>query len=175
MLVLFTIYLVKLEYFDRHNSHNCILLRTDVVYNNTTIGHATKKTGSSYCAHLHRTNGLLWMNNIILEHLAIWSTMTCFSYLSLHMHEQSSLGVNWVQTGKRRDMEIENSPGSQLKPVVELQEAQEKAGRKKGGWVTLPFIAGAYIWDHLPCPFYDRFNLISVCRDEETASDHIRV
>jgi peptide/histidine transporter 3/4 len=42
-------------------------------------------------------------------------------------------------------MEIENSPGSQLKPVVELQEVQEKAGRKKGGWVTLPFIAGAYI------------------------------
>lgn len=103
MLVLFTIYLVKLEYFDRHNSHNCILLRTDVVYNNTTIGHATKKTGSSYCAHLHRTNGLLWMNYIILEHLAVWSTMTCFSYLSLHMHEQSSLqcelSPDWQKAG----------------------------------------------------------------------------
>ncbi|CAL4907453.1 unnamed protein product [Urochloa decumbens] len=37
-------------------------------------------------------------------------------------------------------MEMESSPGSQLKPVD--QEAQDKPGRKKGGWITLPFIAG---------------------------------
>ncbi|TVU18852.1 hypothetical protein EJB05_34967 [Eragrostis curvula] len=40
-------------------------------------------------------------------------------------------------------MEMESSPGSQLKPVD--QEAQEKAGRKKGGWITLPFIAGSML------------------------------
>ncbi|KAL6631009.1 hypothetical protein ACP70R_028349 [Stipagrostis hirtigluma subsp. patula] len=38
------------------------------------------------------------------------------------------------------EMEMQSSPGSQFKPVE--QEAQEKAGRKKGGWITLPFIAG---------------------------------
>ncbi|CAL4892901.1 unnamed protein product [Urochloa decumbens] len=37
-------------------------------------------------------------------------------------------------------MEMESSPGSELKPVD--QEAQAKPGRKKGGWITLPFIAG---------------------------------
>ncbi|KAK3139066.1 hypothetical protein QOZ80_5AG0377300 [Eleusine coracana subsp. coracana] len=40
-------------------------------------------------------------------------------------------------------METKSSPGSQLKPVD--QEAQEKAGRKRGGWITLPFIAGSMI------------------------------
>ncbi|CAN6333488.1 unnamed protein product [Urochloa humidicola] len=38
-------------------------------------------------------------------------------------------------------MEMESSPGSQLKPV-DRQEAQDKPGRKKGGWITLPFVAG---------------------------------
>ena len=40
------------------------------------------------------------------------------------------------------EMEMESSPGSQFKPVD--QEPQERQGRKKGGWITLPFIAGAY-------------------------------
>jgi len=40
-------------------------------------------------------------------------------------------------------MEIESSPGSQLKPI-DREAAQERQGRKKGGWITLPFIAGAY-------------------------------
>ncbi|TVU18844.1 hypothetical protein EJB05_34959 [Eragrostis curvula] len=34
-------------------------------------------------------------------------------------------------------------PGSQLKPVD--QEAQDKAGRRKGGWITVPFIAGSML------------------------------
>ncbi|XP_062180547.1 protein NRT1/ PTR FAMILY 2.3-like [Phragmites australis] len=40
-------------------------------------------------------------------------------------------------------MEIESLPGSQLKPVD--REGQDKAGRKKGGWITLPFIAGSIL------------------------------
>ncbi|CAN6351411.1 unnamed protein product [Urochloa humidicola] len=41
-------------------------------------------------------------------------------------------------------MEMESSsPRSQLKPVD--QEAQDKPGRKKGGWITLPFIAGSML------------------------------
>ncbi|OEL25488.1 Protein NRT1/ PTR FAMILY 2.3 [Dichanthelium oligosanthes] len=40
-------------------------------------------------------------------------------------------------------MEMESSPGSQLKPVH--QEAQERPGRNRGGWITLPFIAGSML------------------------------
>ncbi|KAK3135863.1 hypothetical protein QOZ80_5BG0424450 [Eleusine coracana subsp. coracana] len=41
-------------------------------------------------------------------------------------------------------METKSSPGSQLTKPVD-QEAQEKAGRKRGGWITIPFIAGSMI------------------------------
>ncbi|KAG2628432.1 protein NRT1/ PTR FAMILY 2.7-like [Panicum virgatum] len=41
-------------------------------------------------------------------------------------------------------MEIESSPGSQLKPI-DREAAQERQGRKKGGWITLPFIAGSML------------------------------
>ncbi|KAJ1262372.1 hypothetical protein BS78_09G102500 [Paspalum vaginatum] len=43
------------------------------------------------------------------------------------------------------EMEKESSPASQLKPPAEQQETMEKAGRKRGGWVTLPFVAGSMI------------------------------
>ncbi|PUZ66829.1 hypothetical protein GQ55_3G371200 [Panicum hallii var. hallii] len=39
-------------------------------------------------------------------------------------------------------LEMESSPGSQLKPV-DQQEAHERQGRKK--WITLPFIAGSML------------------------------
>lgn len=38
---------------------------------------------------------------------------------------------------------MESSPDAQLKPLDD-QEAQDRQSRKKGGWITLPFIAGAY-------------------------------
>ncbi|KAL6865029.1 hypothetical protein ACP4OV_016180 [Aristida adscensionis] len=40
---------------------------------------------------------------------------------------------------QEEQMEMESSPGSQLKPVD--QEAQEQPGKNKGGWITFPFLA----------------------------------
>ncbi|KAF8720118.1 hypothetical protein HU200_024900 [Digitaria exilis] len=39
---------------------------------------------------------------------------------------------------------MESSPAAQLKPLDD-QEAQDKQSRKKGGWITLPFIAGSML------------------------------
>ncbi|KAK8458050.1 hypothetical protein SEVIR_3G291700v4 [Setaria viridis] len=41
------------------------------------------------------------------------------------------------------ELEMESSLGSQLKPVD--QEVHDRSGRKKGGWITLPFIAGSML------------------------------
>ncbi|KAL6626609.1 hypothetical protein ACP70R_030335 [Stipagrostis hirtigluma subsp. patula] len=41
-------------------------------------------------------------------------------------------------------MEMEGSRGSQHKPVDQEGQVQE-AGRKRGGWITLPFIAGSVL------------------------------
>ncbi|VAI69185.1 unnamed protein product [Triticum turgidum subsp. durum] len=40
---------------------------------------------------------------------------------------------------------MDSSTNSKLKPVVDQEEAQEKPGRERGGWITLPFIAGSML------------------------------
>ncbi|KAF7106090.1 hypothetical protein CFC21_106851 [Triticum aestivum] len=40
---------------------------------------------------------------------------------------------------------MDSSTNSKLKPVVGQEEAQEKPGRERGGWITLPFIAGSML------------------------------
>ncbi|VAH98947.1 unnamed protein product [Triticum turgidum subsp. durum] len=40
---------------------------------------------------------------------------------------------------------MDSSTNSKLKPVVGQEEAQEKPGRERGGWITLPFIAATML------------------------------
>ncbi|XP_037423573.1 protein NRT1/ PTR FAMILY 2.3-like isoform X2 [Triticum dicoccoides] len=40
---------------------------------------------------------------------------------------------------------MDSSTNSKLKPVVGQEEAQEKPGRERGGWITLPFIAATMV------------------------------